>query len=184
MRPRRKTEPLPTHRADELRRYRWSSHRAYAALARRPQWLSQDWLKYWGRGADAPAAYRRQIAQVFGKPVDNPWDQLRGGLVLGSERLWCRVKQLLAGKDGHDERRWHQRESWQEQRQRLQVKLADEADPRVRIWARVRAGGERRVDVARECGYRDGSAVTHLIKRLDTAAIRDRKLAQRLRNLS
>jgi len=64
------------------------------------------------------------------------------------------------------------------------VTLADEPDPRVRIWGRVRLGGERRVDVARECGYRDGSAVTQLIKRLDAAAARNRMLAQRLRNLS
>ena len=34
----------------------------------------------------------------------------------------------------------------------------------------VRVGGELRVDVAREFGYRDGSAVTQLIKRLDTEA--------------
>jgi REP element-mobilizing transposase RayT len=184
VRPRHKSQALAADRADELKRYRWSSHRVYAGLARRPEWLSGDWLRYWGRGADASAAYRRQIAQAFGKPAANPWDELRGGLVLGTDQLWRRVKQMLSGKSGHDEGRWQRHESWREQRERLRQKLAAEPDARVRIWARVRAGGERRVDVARECGYRDGSAVTHLIQRLDAAALRDRTLAKRLANLS
>jgi hypothetical protein len=62
--------------------------------------------------------------------------------------------------------------------------LADEPDQRVRIWARVRVGGERRVDVARDHGYRDGSGITHLIKRLETDAARDPSLARTLENLS
>jgi hypothetical protein len=33
------------------------------------------------------------------------------------------------------------------------------------VWLRVRLGGERRVDVARAYGYKDGSAITHLLKR-------------------
>jgi len=93
-----------------LNRYRWSSHRVYAGLARRPSWLSGQRLAYWGRGPAAHAAYRRQIAQAFGKPADNPWDTLRSGLVLGSEQLWRRVKQISSGKSGQDERRWQQRE--------------------------------------------------------------------------
>jgi hypothetical protein len=36
----------------------------------------------------------------------------------------------------------------------------------IRIWIWVRVGGERRVDVARAYGYKDGSAITHLLKRL------------------
>src|ERR1043166_2938360 len=114
-RPRRKSQALAAERADELKRYRWSSHRVYAGLARRPEWLSGDWLRYWGRGAEAPAAYRRQIAQAFEKPAANPWDELRGGLVLGTDQLWRRVKQMLAGKSGHDEQRWQQQQDWREQ---------------------------------------------------------------------
>jgi putative transposase len=184
VRPPRKTQALAPERAGELKRYRWSSHRVYAGLAPRPPWLRGDWLKYWGRGADAPAVYRRQIAQAFGKPAASPWDGLRGGLVLGGERLWRRVKRLLSDKGGQDERRWQQHENWSQQQERLRRRLAQEPDIRVRIWARVRLGGERRVDVAREHGYRDGSAVTQLIKRLDAAARQDRTLARRLNNLS
>jgi hypothetical protein len=116
--------------------------------------------------------------------VDNPWDALRSGLVLGSERLWQRVKRILSGKNGQDERRWQQREDWRTQRERLQQTLADEPDRRVQVWARVRVGGERRVDVARDYGYRDGSGVTQLIKRLETEAAQDPSLARKLDNLS
>ena len=184
VRPRRKTAALAAERAAELSRYRWSSHRVYAGWARRPQWLSGQWLAYWGRGPEAHTAYRRQIAQAFGKPADNPWDALRSGLVLGSEELWRRVKRILSGKNGQDERRWQQREDGREQRERLRQKLSDEPDRRVRIWARVRVGGERRVDVARDHGYRDGSGVTHLIKRLEAEAAQDPSLARTLENLS
>ena len=184
VRPRNKAAVLAAERAHELQRYRWSSHRVYAGWAARPPWLSAQWLAYWGRGADAHKAYRRQIARAFGKPAATPWAELRGGLVLGSEKLWERVKRILSGKGGHDERRRLQREDWRAQRERLQQKLAEEPDPRVRIWARVRLGGERRVVVARDFGYQDGSGVTQLIKRLETEAARNRTLKQRLENLS
>jgi hypothetical protein len=29
------------------------------------------------------------------------------------------------------------------------------------LWVRVHLGGERRIDIARACGYKDGSAITH-----------------------
>jgi REP element-mobilizing transposase RayT len=184
VRPRSKAAVLPAERARELNRYRWSSHRVYAGWARRPSWLSGQWWAYWGRGLGAHTAYRRQIAHAFGRPVDNPWDALRSGLVLGSEQLWRRVKRILSGKNGQDERRWQQREDWRTQRERLQQLLAAEPDRRVRMWARVRVGGERRVEVARDNGYRDGSGVTHLIKRLEAEAAQVPSLARKLENLS
>ena len=184
VRPRKKTETLAAERARELHRYRWSSHRVFAGWAARPPWLSAQWLAYWGRGADAHKAYRHQIARAFGRPAPKPWEELRGGLVLGSEELWRRVKRILSGKDGHDERRWLQREDWREQRERLQEKLAKEPDSRVQIWARVRVGGERRVVVARDYGYRDGSGVTQVIKRLETEAARNHPLKRLMENLS
>ena len=49
-----------------------------------------------------------------------------------------------------------------------------------RFWARVRLGAERSVEVAREWGYRDGSAVRQVIKRLEAAAQTDRQLQNQL----
>jgi len=45
-------------------------------------------------------------------------------------------------------------------------------------------GGERKVDVAREFGYRDCSGVTQLVKRLEQTAKNDRSLGVKLRKLS
>ena len=61
--------------------------------------------------------------------------------------------------------------------------LAGEPDPRIRVWARVKLGGERRVMAARAEGYRDGSAATHLIPALEGRAVRDRALRKRLDSL-
>jgi len=179
----RKTDTLAPERADELKRYPWSSHRFYAGLAKKPAWLSGLWLRYWGRGQQAHTAYRRQIAHAFENGATNPWDELRSGLVLGSERLWDRVKNVLSRKNGHDESRLQQQEALTNQRERLRKLLADDTDPRIKIWARIRIGGERRIDVAREHGYRDGSGVTQLIKRLDAEARADKHLRSRLETL-
>jgi putative transposase len=180
VRSRRKGQPLAAERAGELRQYRWSSHRAYAGWAKAPEWLSGQWLRYWGTGAAAHAAYRRQMAQAFGRTAPSPWDELRSGLVLGSDQLWRRVTRVLSGRRGQDEERWQHRVGLAERRPRLRQALEAEPDWRVRMWARVRLGGERGVDVAREHGYRDGSGVTQAIKRLEAAAVRDKTLASRL----
>ncbi len=42
-----------------------------------------------------------------------------------------------------------------------------EPDQRLKAWLMVRFGQWRKVDVARELGYSDGSAITHLLRRLE-----------------
>jgi hypothetical protein len=46
------------------------------------------------------------------------------------------------------------------------VALATETDVRIKIWARVRLGGERGVRVAQEYGYQNGSGVGQVVRRL------------------
>jgi hypothetical protein len=58
-----------------------------------------------------------------------------------------------------------------------------EADDRAKIWARIRLGGERGVDVARENGYRDGAGVAHVVRRLERRAETNRALARKLAGL-
>jgi hypothetical protein len=45
---------------------------------------------------------------------------------------------------------------------------------------RVTLGGERRVDVGQALGYKDGSAITHILKRLQARAAIDRGLRTEL----
>ena len=146
--------------------------------------LCLDWLAYWGRSRrEAQAEYRETIQRAFGQPVRNPWDQLRRGLVLGSSELYDRVRALIAGKRGQEEARWTQTEEDTAVRQRVRRLVEKVTDERVKIWARVRLGGERGVDVAREYGYRSGAGVTLLARRLEATASKNRKLKTQLEKL-
>ena len=66
--------------------------------------------------------------------------------------------------------------------QKIRQLVADETEP-VKMWARVRLGGERMIGVAREFGYRDGSGLTHLLKKVDTQAVENKRLRRKLDEL-
>lgn len=185
VRPRHRSQPISPERAAELARYEWSSHRDYAGLRRQPTpWLSQDWLAYWGQSRrDAQAEYRRTIGDAFGHRVRDPWEQLRHGFVLGSQELYDRARAAIASKTGQEEARWTRLEEADVIRQRVRHLVESIADERIKIWARVRLGEERGVDLAREYGYRTGAGVTLLVRRLEARARQDRKLNTILENL-
>lgn len=170
VRPRDRSKPILRERRKALEEYPWSSHHDYAGMRRKPDWLNLDWLSYWGRGKnEAQRKYRLEMKNVFGDKVDSPWSNLRGGLVLGGEALWMKVKGVVQDKKGQEEILWRRNEGNREKRQRLKEILAKEEDRKIRIWARVKLGGERPVDVGREMGYRNGSGVLQVIKRLEQA---------------
>ena len=185
VRPPRKRQPLDPARAEELRRYRWSSHGDYAGWQRPPPaWLCLDWRRYWGKTErEAVAEYRKAIQRAFGQAVSNPWEQLRRGLILGGDALYDEVRRLIEQKGGLEEARWTATEDATQVRRRVKELIADEPDERIQTWARVRLGGERSVEVARERGYRDGSAVRQVIKRLEVAAQTNRRLRNQLEQL-
>ena len=187
VRPRDKSKPIPTDRRDQLEAYPWSSHGAYAGRRPRrqvPPWLCLEWLWYFGSStATARRAYRRDIANSFGRRPSDPFAELRGGLVLGGQHLWARARQCLASRDGREEIRWSRRADQDRVWAALAPLVRDEPDPRVQIWARVRLAGQRSVDVARQYGYADGSGVHRVLQRLEARAQTDRALAARLKTL-
>jgi len=181
VRPRDKQAAIPAERAVELDAYLWSSHRDYAALRRPLPWLCLDWLGFFGKKGDAAhREYRAFVRHAFETAVENPWVSLRQGIVLGSDALQRKAQTLLRQKEGRDERRLVQGQTAKEIQARLRQLLADEKDERIRIWARVRLGSERGVDVGREYGYKDGSGVTQLIKRLENEITDDKRLRAKL----
>lgn len=184
VRPLNKRHRLEPTRQEELRRYRWSSHADYAGLRRRsPAWLCLDWQRYWGSTTrEAITEYRKAIRQAFGRAVSSPWQQLRQGLILGSDALYDQVRQRIRQKD-ELEARWTVTADQVRVTQRIQELVAHEPDQRIQIWARVRLGAEPSLAVAREHGYRDGSAVRQIIKRLERAAQTDRQTRTRLHQL-
>ncbi len=185
VRPAQKGDPIAAERWGELARYAWSSHRDYGGWRKvSPSWLGLDWLAYWGRrGQAAQGAYRRTMRGAFGQAVKNPWEGLRRGLVLGGEELYARAHRLMQQKGGLEEARWTESEAVAAVRQRVRELVKAELDERVKLWARVRLGNERGIAVAREYGYRDGSGVTQVIKRLEATARLDESLSKKLNQL-
>ncbi len=186
VRPKDKRRPVPLERRAELARYRWSSHRAYAGLDKgdTPAWLCTEWLSYFGRSRKAAqAAYRDQIAEMFGQVAVSPWQELRGGLVLGGQALWERARRALANAEGDDEVRWSQRAGAEALAKTIDKLAAEQTDPRIAIWLQVRHGGRRMTEVAKVFGYRDGSGVHRVVQRLEARAEQDRELSRQLQAL-
>jgi len=187
VRPEDKRQPIPPERGTLLRDYVWSSHRAYCGYRRAkdlPRWLSLEWLWYFGRSrSPAQRQYRLQIAASFGQCVPSPLEAVRGGLVLGSEPLWERVKDCVAKSDGQEEILWTRRADRVRRLTMVEQMLLKETDRRIQIWARVRLAGQRPVDVASQYGFRDGSGVYRVVRRLEALKERDRSLRSKLKTL-
>jgi hypothetical protein len=186
VRPRQKGQPIPPERFHEWNRYPWSSHLDYAGFrGQPPDWLSLDWLGYWGRNRrGAQAEYRRAMRRAFGQAASNPWSRLRGGLVLGGEVLYQKARGLMKEEGGREHALWTRSEEAGAIRARVRGLVESEKDDRVKLWARVRLGGERGVELAGEYGYADGSGVTQVLKRLEARATTDRHLAKKLKQLA
>ena len=185
VRPTQKAQALAPERAEELMLYPWSSHRDYGGWRREtPGWLCLDWLAYWGPTMrQARREYRRGMERSFGQAAKNPWGAIRGGLVLGSEELYEKVRQMAGQTEVLESARWTRNERAEEVRGRVKQLVKDERDDRVKIWARVRLGGERGVAVAREYGYADSSGVTRVMRRLENQTTTDKHLARKLDQL-
>ena len=100
-----------------------------------------------------------------------------------------RFKAHLVEADGYarqlvKEIRWRRRADGDEVSRLIASLVAQEADRRVAIWLRVRVGGQRMTELAKEYGYRDGSGVHRVVHRLEEAAKEDRDLAHRLQQLA
>jgi putative transposase len=187
VRPKNKRRAVPAQRRVELSRYRWSSHRVYAGLGntKRPAWLCTEWRSYFGRTRSAAQAeYRVRIAQMFDQVARSPWQDLRGGLVLGSETLWNKVRGLIAESEGGDEIRWSRRAGTEAVAREIDRLAAEQTDRRIAIWLQVRLGGRRMTAVAKQYGYSDGSGVHRVMQRLEGRAKKDRQLDRQLKSLA
>ena len=185
VRPRDKSAIVPADRRGVLDQWRWSSHLAYLGRTPVPPWLCTDWLAFFGRTRQqARRNYERLMGEAFGKRVESPWEELRWGLALGNAALQKRVQSLLRKKEGHEELRWVARAERGGGRSKAAGVLATRQPERPwQVWVRVHLGGERRIDVARAYGYRDGSAITQMLKRLRNEARSKPAMAARMSRL-
>ena len=89
-------------RVQTLRRYPWSSYRAYIGGGKVPSWLTtSEVLALGGKGRQAGEKYREYCEEAICQGASlSPWDQVIGQAVLGSERFVGRVRASLGQEEG------------------------------------------------------------------------------------
>jgi REP element-mobilizing transposase RayT/DNA-binding CsgD family transcriptional regulator len=87
--------PVRAGLASSAEEWRWSSHRAHAALAAAPSWLRTEPVleRFASAPLQAPTQYRRFVEAGVGLP--GPWSALRGQVLLGSDSFAERFASLL-----------------------------------------------------------------------------------------
>lgn len=161
---------------NELQAYSWSSHPAWMGQDNVIPELSLDWLAKWGRtAAEARREYALHLCREMEQSEVFDWkEEVRFGLVAGGENLMNKTR-LLLGQKGSSEVN-HQWALHVDQGNRASVArelLAKETDQKWQIWLRVYGLHERKTELAREYGYRDGGSILQIIKRLHQKALVD-----------
>jgi len=185
VRPRKKSDPVPVERMKSFEAYEWSSHGHYLGKGRhaKPE-VSTEWLGFWHEEVRAARReYRKFMKSAFGRELETPWGNLKGGLVLGGEKLWEKAKKLIKGNASKEYVRWTSHASSKAAGRKIAKLIADEADERLKIWMRVELGGERMAEIGRELGYKDGSGVHRVVQRLNARAEEDEALKRRMLQL-
>lgn len=184
VRRRSRGQVIYTGRWENLQTYRWSSHRSWTGMEKPLiEGQSFEWLRYWGRRLpEARKAYRLDIQQELRRKTGVDWKScVLCGLVAGGEDLLERVENLLQRKPDAISAAWKLEERAARRRVIAEELLAQETDRRWRIWLRVEGKGEKRVDVARDLGYRDGGSVLQILKRLEARAASSPQQARKLK---
>ena len=89
-------------RVQRLRRYPWSSYRAYIGAVKVPPWLTtREVLALGGRGWQAGEKYRTYCEEAICQGAElSPWDKVIGQAVLGTERFVAQVRASLQRDEG------------------------------------------------------------------------------------
>jgi len=95
------SQEMVSKRLEQLREYRWSSYRSYAGYGGGVGWLWREPLDRLCGGrtqSERRTALREYTEQPLHQGVlEQPWDRLLGGLVLGSEAFARRLRQEARG---------------------------------------------------------------------------------------
>jgi REP element-mobilizing transposase RayT len=95
--------PVRARMVEHCRDYPWSSYRALSGYAASPEWLETDWLlSLFGedRGT-AKKRYRNFVELVENGKIENPSDDVVGGVVLGRDDFVNWVKKTFLSKDSN-----------------------------------------------------------------------------------
>ena len=184
-------------RLGKIREYPWSSYRAYGGYGATPNWLNTRVLL--GRraeeGEDRETAYRELVeSRLKQETEETPWQKVRWGLVLGSERFARKVRgKIRVGRDivGQGELR-HRRsleelkgmverlkgEKWEQFRDRY-----GDWGRELLFWAGRRYGGYTLTELGNFAGGADYTAVSNAITRLEDKATTDKTLRRAMNRI-
>jgi len=88
-------------RLEALRKYAWSSCRAYVGSASSPDWLTRKRILRSAGGrseSDQMKAYREYVEQAIREGLPpSPWERLEAGIVLGGDHFVRRIRERLRG---------------------------------------------------------------------------------------
>ena len=87
-------------RLSRLRRYRWSSYRAYVGLSQAPGWLECDgvWGLSGGKRTEQRQRYRDYVEEAVREGLGkSPWEQLKEQVVLGGEEFLETLRRQVKG---------------------------------------------------------------------------------------
>jgi len=150
------------------RQYRWSSYRATAGEVESPGFLTVEWIlsQFDRNPTRAKLAYRRFVKQGQGVSV---WDDVKGGILLGTESFVERMKPLVKEKGVDTEIAKRQRFAGRRSLEDLFVDV--EADRTVRderIHEAVMVDGYTLTALQKHLGLHP-STLSRIVKRIEEA---------------
>lgn len=178
-------------RVETLRKYRWSSYRAYAGYEKAPNWLSTQ--EVLGRVKGGREGYRKaaeeRLKQGQGEDI---WSTIRWGAVLGSEKFAGKLREKLeVTRETHGRRGLRKEVEWEEVVRAVERVKKEEWNHFVNrygdwgrnlaLWVARRRGGMTLREIGDAAGGMDYSAVSEAIRYFERKTLKNVD-ARRARN--
>jgi len=157
--------PVRAKMVRAAKNWKWSSYRATAGQVDPPEFLTVDWLlsQLDTNRARATHAYRRFISEGRGIDV---WEELTGGVLVGSEAFIQSLKPLLKDFEANREIRREERLALRPTLQELFADVADKPTRNERIHEAVRTHRYKLKEVGDHLGL-NYSTISVIAKRVD-----------------
>ena len=94
--------PLRAGIVERLADYRWSSYKVYAYGHKAPKWLSTRLILSQFKSEDSHKAYREKV-QGYAKEEKQLWEDLRHGIVLGTQNFVDKIRSAYLPEKPHRE---------------------------------------------------------------------------------
>ena len=159
--------PVRAGLVDRPEDWPWSSYRATAGIENAPPFLHTSWLlsQFDKKPGLAREAYRAFVAE---DNKSNPWEDLRGRVVLGSESFLKSLEPLLNNYQQENEYPVCQRKATRPTLEELfaDVEIEDKKDRNAKIHEAVCVHGYAQAEVARFLGLHY-STISTILKQID-----------------